>query len=146
MIIDSIHNADRYAPLHPRFKQVFDFLSKTDLQTLPDGRTELDGDNVFINVATNEGKRTAPLEAHRDYIDIQMPISATETMGWRPTADCRETLQAYDADRDIAFFADGYATKIQVTPGQFAIFFPEDAHAPAMAQNLLKKLVVKVKK
>ncbi len=145
MILDSIHNADRYAALHPLLKQAFDFVANADVENLPDGRIVLDGDNLFVTVATNEGKRTAPLEAHRAYIDIQMPISATETMGWRPTADCHATLQPYDAERDIAFFADEYATKFQVAQGQFVIFFPEDAHAPAMAQNLLKKLVIKVK-
>jgi len=145
MILDSIHNADRYTALHPRFAQAFEFLAKTDLSSLPDGRIALDGDNLFVDVATNEGKQTAPLEAHRNYIDIQMPISTTETMGWRPTADCLKTLQPYDAARDIAFFADEYAMRLQVQPGQFVVFFPEDAHAPAMAQGLLKKLVVKVK-
>lgn len=146
MILDSIHNADGYTALHPRFAQAFEFLAKTDLNRLPDGRITLDGDNLFVDVATNEGKQTAPLEAHRNYIDIQMPISTTETMGWRPTANCHKTLQPYDAARDITFFADEYATKFQVQCGQFVIFFPSDAHAPAMAQNLLNKLVVKVKK
>ncbi len=145
MILDSIHNANRYTALHPRFAQAFEFLAGTDLNSLPDGRIVLDGDNLFVDVATNAGKQTAPLEAHRNYIDIQMPISTTETMGWRPTADCHQTLQPYDAARDIAFFADEYATKFQVQCGQFVVFFPDDAHAPAMAQHLLKKLVVKIK-
>ncbi len=145
MILDSIHNANRYTALHPHFAQAFEFLTGTDLNSLPDGRIVLDSDNLFVDVATNAGKQTAPLEAHRNYIDIQMPISTTETMGWRPTADCHQTLQPYDAARDIAFFADEYATKFQVQCGQFVVFFPDDAHAPAMAQHLLKKLVVKIK-
>lgn len=145
MIIDSIQNAKRYAPLHRQFEHVFDFLRHTDLNTLPDRRIELDGDNLYINIATNEGKHTAPLEAHRCYIDIQMPISTVETMGWRATSDCRLPLHNYNPENDIAFFADEYAATFQVMPGQFVIFFPEDAHAPAMAQNLLKKLVVKVR-
>lgn len=144
MILDSIQNADRYTALHPLLKQAFDFLRTHDLASLPDGKITLDGEQLYISVATAEGKTTAPLEAHQRYIDVQMPISTTETMGWRPTADCHNVQQNYDAERDIAFFADDYTTRLQVQPGQFVIFFPEDAHAPAMAQGLLKKLVVKI--
>jgi biofilm protein TabA len=144
MILDSIQNANRYAALHPLLGQAFEFLRTHDLASLPDGKITLDGERLYISVATAEGKSSAPLEAHQRYIDVQMPISTTETMGWRPTADCRAVQQPYDAERDIAFFADKYATNLQVQPGQFVIFFPEDAHAPAMARGLLKKLVVKI--
>jgi beta-galactosidase beta subunit len=33
----------------------------------------------------------------------------------------------------------------ELTDNQFAIFFPEDVHAPMIGEGVIKKLVVKVK-
>jgi YhcH/YjgK/YiaL family protein len=33
----------------------------------------------------------------------------------------------------------------QLKDGQFAIFFPEDVHAPMIAEGEVKKMVIKVK-
>jgi YhcH/YjgK/YiaL family protein len=33
----------------------------------------------------------------------------------------------------------------QLTDGQFAIFFPEDVHAPMIGEGEIKKVVIKVK-
>jgi biofilm protein TabA len=33
----------------------------------------------------------------------------------------------------------------ELTDGQFAIFFPEDVHAPMIADGVIKKLIVKVR-
>jgi beta-galactosidase beta subunit len=33
----------------------------------------------------------------------------------------------------------------QLTDRQFAIFFPDDVHAPMIGENEIKKLVIKVK-
>jgi YhcH/YjgK/YiaL family protein len=52
--------------------------------------------------------------------------------------------EPYDPQKDIAFFADRPDTWIHVPAGRFAIFFPEDAHAPLGGLGLLKKAVVKI--
>ncbi len=145
MILDSLHNASRYTDLHPHFRQAFDYLQQTDFSKLDDGTIELHGREIYVTIATNVGKNTAPLEAHRNYIDIQMPLSGEEQIGWKPTIDCKTISETYDAQRDIEFFADEFDNKITLKPGQFVIFFPEDAHAPAMANNVLRKLVLKIK-
>ncbi len=145
MIIDSLDNAQIYECLHPSFKQAFDFLRSTDFSTVDDGRIELQGDAIYINLAGNIGKKSAPLEAHKMYIDIQMPLSTTEFIGWKLVSDCQKISEVYDNDRDILFYADEFDTLLSVSPGQFVIFYPQDAHAPAMASGFLRKLVVKIK-
>ena len=145
MIIDSLDNAHMYECLHPHFKQAFDFLRATNFSTVDDGRIELQGDTVYINLAGNAGKKSAPLEAHKMYIDIQMPLSTTELIGFKPVSSCQNVLEAYDNDRDIVFYADAFDTVLSVSPGQFVIFYPQDAHAPAMVSGFLRKLVVKIK-
>ena len=51
-------------------------------------------------------REDAPLEAHRRYIDIHIPLNNTETIGWAPTdALTRIVTPGYNAERDIAFYA-----------------------------------------
>jgi biofilm protein TabA len=82
MILDSLENSGLYESIHPRFKQAFEFLRNTDLVSLPLGKVELDGTNLFVNVVDAIGKTpdVSKMETHKKYIDIQIPISASETI------------------------------------------------------------------
>ena len=146
MILDSLQNAGLYETIHPRFKQAFDFLRNTDLLALPLGKKELDGPNLLINVFEITGKtsETARLETHNRYIDIQIPLTAPETMGWLAGTELKEVSDDYNQDKDITFFADKASTFVTVNPLEFVVFFPEDGHQPGICEWKLRKIVVKV--
>lgn len=147
MILDSLENSSRYELLHPAFKKAFDFLRSTDLSALKPGKIELEGDALFVNCAEFEMKQpdeTAP-EIHRDYIDIQLPLSGSEQMGYLPASELHNPAAPYQAEQDIQFFNDPVTTLVNVQPGQFVIFFPEDAHQPGLGTGMIRKLVVKVR-
>jgi len=147
MIVDTLGEATLYQALHPRFKQAFDYLKQHDLTKAPIGKIVLDGDNLFISIAEMEGKeaQAARTETHQQYIDIQMPLSGSETIGWIAADECKRVAQSYDAAKDIAFFEERPTTYVTLHTGQFAIFFPQDGHAPGIATGSLKKIIVKVK-
>ena len=146
MILDSLENAGLYESINPRFKQAFDFLRKTDLVTLPLGKVELDGSNLFVNVVEVAGKTSdaARMETHNNYIDIQVPVGTVETMGWIAGNKLKEVTDPYNADKDISFFADRATNFIAVQPFEFAVFFPTDGHQPGIAEGVFKKIIVKV--
>lgn len=147
MILDRLANAERYAPLHPRFAAAFRFLGETDLAALADGRHELDGRELYVSVESiqGRGRAGAKLEAHRRYIDIQVAIAGRDEIGLKPVADCREVELAYDEDRDVALFRDRPESWVVLVPGSFAVFFPDDGHAPLAAAGPVRKVVVKVR-
>ncbi len=146
MILDVLSRAERYYAIQPRLQAGFEFLRSADLDTLPPGRHALDGDRLFVMIGDElgHGPQGARLEAHRSYIDIQVAVSASDLIGWRPLADCLWIREPFDAGRDIMFFADEPQTWLALLPGWFAVFFPEDAHAPLAGQGPLRKAVVKV--
>ena len=146
MILDRLENAGRYEHLHPAFARAFAFLRRPDLADLPPGRYEIDGARLYCSISKVPGRTRAeaPLEAHRKYIDIQYVIAGTETMGWKPTRDCRAVSAAYDPAQDIGFFADEPASWTEVPPGSFVIFFPQDAHAPLVGSGEIHKAVLKI--
>jgi biofilm protein TabA len=146
MILDDLSRAARYAALHDGFRQGFEFLSRDDLESLPSGRHEIDGDRVFalVNRDPGRGHEGARLEAHRKYIDIQFLVSGREEIGWRPTAECQQLTDPYSSERDIMFFGDAPQTWVELPVGKYMIFFPEDAHAPLAAHGENVKVVIKV--
>ena len=90
------------------------------------------------------GREGARLEAHRRYIDIQYTIGGDEEIGWTSFASCQVPDGAFDAAKDIGFFGDAPSAWLRVPAGSFAIFFPEDAHAPLAGRGALVKAIVKV--
>lgn len=147
MVIDRLENIEKYTPLHPLFEQVVEFLKSHDLHALEIGKTELKGKDLLVNVAQTspKEKENAKLETHKDYIDIQIPLSGTEIMGYTAAEDCLPADAPYNAAKDITFF-DGLAESyVEVKPGMFAIFFPQDGHAPGITPVGVKKVIVKVK-
>jgi YhcH/YjgK/YiaL family protein len=134
--------------MHPDFERAFSFLKMDSLMYLAEGRHEIDGDRLFAIIQKDLGrsKVETKLEAHRKYIDIQYVISGTDEMGWRPTAACKSVESPYDEIQDIGFFNDEPQIWTKVEPGHFAIFTPDDAHAPMVSSGEIHKVVIKVRK
>ncbi len=146
MIIDSIQNIGLYAHLNPRFSQVADFLATHKLEDMPNGHYELDGQNLFVNIVESQPKKRedAKLETHDEMIDIQILISGSEHHGFCPRAVLPPA--AYDQSNDISFYDAAYDSLFAVLPGYAVIYFPEDAHAPAICEQPIRKAIFKVKK
>lgn len=146
MILDQISAAERYFPLHAGFAAAFAFLQSISLAAMPEGRHAIDGSllSVIIERANGRGRAGAKLEVHRRYLDIQICLAGDEQIGWRPLADCAEAEAPYNGERDIQFFRDRPETWLALRPGMFAIFFPDDAHAPLAGDGPVHKAVFKV--
>jgi YhcH/YjgK/YiaL family protein len=146
MILDTRSQCDRYIRLHPAFMRAFEFLGRPDLALLAPGRHTVDSDRLYISIDQKEGRgrNGAQLESHRKYIDIQFTIEGDEEIGWLPVGDCGLPAGPFNEDRDIRFYEDRPRTWVSVPPGQFAIFFPDDAHAPLGGRGLLKKAIAKI--
>jgi YhcH/YjgK/YiaL family protein len=146
MILDALKNAASILALNPLFKQAFDFIQNNDLSSMAPGKTIIDGDKLFISVMEIDGKtpEAAKMESHVKYIDIQVVISGVETMGWTAIEHCTDAIEPYNTEKDLQFFFNKPSTYITVNPGEFAIFFPEDGHAPGIGNGPIKKAVVKV--
>ncbi len=145
MIVDKLENLDKYISLNPLFAQAVEYLKSTDLNAVEPGtKVELKGNDLRVNFAQTKPKTKdqAKLETHRDFIDIQIPLSGTEVMGYTPAADLPKA--EYNAEKDITFFEGLAESYIPVKPGMFAIFFPQDGHAPGVTETGVKKVIVKV--
>lgn len=148
MIIDTLANAQKYTSLHPLFAKAFDYIKQNDVANLPDGVSEIsEGLKVIVNTGTGKTAETslAKFECHDKNIDIQLCVRGLETIAWKPREKCVSQNGAYNPEKDVRFFSDAPDMFFQLTDGQFAIFFPEDVHAPMIGDDEIKKIVIKVK-
>lgn len=90
MIHSTLDESARYESLHPRFKEVFDYIKSHDLRAMEPQRLELRGEELFINRidAPSNPQDEQPIEAHESYIDIQVLLEGRERIGWLPRAKC----------------------------------------------------------
>jgi biofilm protein TabA len=148
MIIDKLENFKLYISLHPLFADVARLLNPDDLINKTLGKRAIEGKDLIMTVdlAPAKTKIEARLEAHRKYIDIQIPLTGIETMGYSPLSECIPADAPYDEANDIVFFDGEAQNYISVKPGMFVIFFPGDAHAPCISSYSSKKVIFKVKK
>jgi biofilm protein TabA len=149
MIIDTIQNAHKYFSVHPLFAQAFDYIQQTDLANAADGKSDIaEGLKAIVSNTPGKTKETSlqKFECHNKNIDIQLCIKGVETIGWKPREKCIAPKGEYNDEKDVLFYDDAPDTYFQLTDGQFAIFFPEDVHAPMIGDGEIKKLVIKVKK
>lgn len=113
------------------------------------GKYEIEGDNLRTIVSSKKGmpkaESIAKFECHDKYIDIQLCINGKEQIGWKPRQMCKEQRGEYNPKKDVVFHSDAPDMFFELTNSQFAIFFPEDVHAPMIGDSEIEKMVLKVK-
>jgi YhcH/YjgK/YiaL family protein len=140
--------AIQYFKNKDRWDKAFAFLKNTDLNSLPKGKVELDGQNLFYTVDSyiTKNPEDTRYESHKEYIDIQYVYEGAELMGIT-TADQAVVTEPYKPD--IMFYSSDKGEYAKATPAEFLIFFPEDVHRPTVKAGdnaVVKKIVIKVRK
>lgn len=148
MILDTLSSSQTYDSLSPQFAKAFAWLRSADVAGLPDGKTLIDGDDVFVLVQRGLTKplEAVKWEAHRKYADIQYVAAGKEAMFWEALE--RTQTGEYVAEKDFVPLETDTWTGLQVSAGSFAVFFPRDAHRPGIlipGADPVVKLVVKVR-
>ena len=146
MILDNIENAPNYFGLHPLFEKAFDYIRSLDMNNLTNGSEEIEGAylKVLIVEPTLKSKAEAKLETHKKFIDIQIPVAKEEIFGWKAFNNLKVPIEEYSNEHDFQLFNDEPSAYINVLPGEFIIFSPEDAHAPLIGEGTTKKIIIKV--
>lgn len=150
MVIDQLKNSGLYTGLSARIEHAFAYLHTTTLNTIPVGRYEIDGDDIFALVQEYETKPISDcvMEAHKKYLDIQLMIRGAELVGHALLYTQEPALMEYSEEKDLMLFPDEPSFVSIMGAGTFMIFFPGDIHMPCIQieqPEMVKKIVVKVK-
>ena len=147
MVIDQLSNAASYYGMGTLIEKALRFLQHTDLNTLENGKHELEGDALFAIVQEYDTKDPAQekLESHKKYIDVQFVVSGTEKMG-HALLKKQTPSRAYNPEDDYMLFDETPDFFSIVNEGMFTIFFPTDLHMPCIrngSSSHVKKIVIK---
>ncbi|NPV87604.1 MAG: YhcH/YjgK/YiaL family protein [Anaerolineae bacterium] len=151
MIVCKLDELGWQMRLDQNMQKALQFLQRDDLGILPNGRIEIDGESVYARILEYE---TIPLEqlnfeAHKKYIDIHFVVAGKETIGYIHVGKLADR-QEYNIQKDTFHASPANSEEITwiiLSPGEAAVFYPTDAHAPkgvAVSPCVLKKIVLKV--
>ena len=150
MIFAKLNGAGDYAVYPAPIQKALEYLRNTDLMQLPLGRHEIDGDRIFVNVMdmTTHGFEGSHPEIHQKYADLFYWPEGGEKIGVSAYTGKEALCEARPQD-DISFLESAVDESFLIAKeGFFAVFFPWDAHRPALmlgdAPATSRKCVVKI--
>jgi biofilm protein TabA len=125
-------------------------LRETNYIQFEPGKYPIDGERMFAIVQdpiTQSWEHGFP-EFHERHIDVQCLLSGQEALGFLPANINLVPKDNFLAERDIAFVSpQENETRIVLTPGMYAVFFPGELHRPCRAVDQamqIKKVVIKI--
>lgn len=153
MITGTLEQLDRLLPqVASNVKKALELLKQVDVMNLPNGKTPLDGENIFASVNTYE---TEPVtdrrpEKHFKYIDIQILGAGREAIGYTDVENVSDLTEDRRETNDVVFYGTTRKENfVELEKGDFAIFFPWEVHRPncwfGEGPETVKKIVVKVR-
>ena len=146
MVVDSFDYIMKYKGLHPNLDTAIDWLNSHTLDALENGKTIIDGENIFVNVMDADLREAegATFEYHLRYADLQIDLTGREHWGW---ASAGKDAGAFDEAADCGFKSGPEHTGGTLGEGRFAIFFPGELHKPSCKTpdcEHVRKAVVKI--
>ncbi len=118
--------------------------------TLPKGKTEIDGKNVYVNRDTYVAK---PLdecffENHEHYLDLQIVLKGKELFGFTDISNpSLQVTTPYNSDNDVTKYSAAKDTIYFTLEEGFALVFKEDIHLAKCKVNdeIVEKAVIKIR-
>ncbi|EGR7965962.1 DUF386 domain-containing protein [Vibrio vulnificus] len=153
MLYIKLEKSENLSFLPTAIKKGLDFvINMPKYDTLPNGRYEIEGDNVFANVMNyvTESEPDKRAEVHQKYLDIQVVLSGQELILYGESYTDINSSESYDEENDFDLFNQiKEEQKLILSEGYAVIFFPGELHKPGCSidgPNEVRKLVIKVKK
>lgn len=151
MILGHLHQIQTiHSSASAEIELALQHLRDTDYLQVAPGKYPIDGTRMFAIVQdpiTQNWDLGFP-EFHERHIDVQCLLNGEEALGFLPANPNLNPTDNFLAERDIAFVAQQEnETKIILTPGMYAVFFPGELHRPCRAVNQamqIKKVVIKI--
>ena len=132
---------------NPWYIKALKFIAENDLATFEKGTHVIEEGNLWVNIIEGQLKtrEAAKLEAHNEFIDLQIPLSRAESFGTRRREDCTQPVGEFDPKGDCILYDDRPTMYITVQPRGQIVFGPETAHAPMIGEGPIQKAVFKIR-
>ncbi|MBE6701631.1 MAG: DUF386 domain-containing protein [Ruminococcaceae bacterium] len=147
MIVTNLYAPEisEYAKINPYFARAIEDTKKIIAEKTEVGKYIIEEDKYFYMVQEYEAKEVdeGKFEVHEKFIDIQVVVEGEEEMRFDKP---ERLLPGKEPKGDNKYFKidSDTADKVVLTPGDFAIIYPGEAHAPGLKFSEEKKNVRKI--
>lgn len=151
MILGKLKDIAHYKGISKNIDTAIDYVLTHDLLALPKGKTQIDGDNVYVNRDTYVARplEECYFESHENYLDMQIVLKGKEGFGYTDISDPGLVITtAYNSNKDVTKYANKAHNEIFVTLEEgYALVFPEDVHLAKLDVDgkTIEKAVIKIK-
>jgi YhcH/YjgK/YiaL family protein len=149
VIYNTLFNPRYGRGLSPTLVETITAVRQYDLAKLAQGRHEIKGEKIFMDVMTlTTGlAETRRAELHQEYAAIHLLLGGEERIDYGLPGDWQSELP-YDDARDVQLLdIIRHRQTLAMFPGMYAIFLPHEPHKVACQLNVsmpIKKAVIKV--
>lgn len=124
-----------------------------DLESLPDGITEVRGQDIFVNRIRGNARALddSQAELHQEYIDIHLTLSGQETLGFAVEVETPHYMTTHSFENDCELKSTlSNEQFVTISTGQYCVFFPQEWHRSMIdltgSHSSINKVVIKVRK
>ncbi|EHI68937.1 YhcH/YjgK/YiaL family protein [Streptococcus ictaluri] len=130
MIYDDISYIHRYKGIHPDLDSAISYLESQDIKQLQEGRHRILDDKIVLFIQKNRLSKDSneTFEYHKRYADLHLLLEGSESIAYGQGA-C-QYLGDFKDQEDIGFMSCDQSIALVLGAGQFAYFYPEEAHQP----------------
>lgn len=133
-------------------REAIRYCREKDVSGIGESRFFLKGENMIAQICdrVTEAKEKKLPEVHRRYAELQFMAEGTELIGYYPDLGDNQILQDCLEEKDTLYYRENPSAQedmLLMTPGTYAVFFPEDVHRPFCQVNQperVKKIVIKI--
>lgn len=152
MIIDTMENISFYFGMSKELDTALSVLKNYDLSFLEPGEYPdfpIEGCNtrlIILQPALVPEDNQIPWEYHENHIDVQCVLKGgSELIGYAPRSKLEGWTYVPEKDTAYTHAESGYLP-IRLDEGDFAVFFPQDAHRKVYSTGTAgyRKLVLKI--
>jgi YhcH/YjgK/YiaL family protein len=151
MIFGHICNTNELMKILPdSIQKAIIFLQEIDIDTKEVGEYEIQGKDIYaqiVDIATRHIEDSRP-EVHRKYVDVQFLFKGSEKIRFAIDNGKNIVYEDMLEDKDLLLYENVEdESEITMTPGNFAIFYPQDIHRPTLINKQvenIRKVIVKV--
>lgn len=147
MIYCNIEDLKSHFGYSKNMDQAIRYILEADLNELPAGKTEIEGNKLYVNKVVLEtgNKESLKYEEHHKYIDIHIDLIGDEsnaTVGRRTSC-----VQPYDDKADCSLYS--YIendSEFRLGKNRCAVYFPHELHMPGIrnTSDTVMKCIFKI--
>ncbi|MGL5649733.1 MAG: YhcH/YjgK/YiaL family protein [Clostridium sp.] len=144
MIFGNINNLKN---VDEKIVYLIEIAKSEDLLNLPIGKNNIYGDIIFLNRQSKDLSEDGFFEGHKEYLDLHIILEGDEKIGYNLKENLK--LVNFNEEEDFIKYEGKEQFFINLKKGDFAVFYPEDAHKvllkPSSECNHVEKVVLKAK-